>query len=139
MFTGIVEAAGRIALLRRDGVEARLRVEAPFAGSLGRGESVAVDGVCLTVVGRGRGWFEAVASPETQHPCTLGFVGDRKPGDPDYLRRALLEFIELADAPHSHHDHDRRGAALDQGQRDARRQYVNGALHAGRDFRSRLS
>jgi len=86
MFTGIVEAAGRIALLRRDGPEARLRVEAPFAGSLGRGESVAVDGVCLTVVGRGRGWFEAVASPQTLSCTTLGL---RATGDRVNLERPL--------------------------------------------------
>jgi riboflavin synthase len=79
MFTGIVEGTGRMIRLQRGGDEARLRVGARFAAGLRRGDSVAVDGVCLTVTARGRGWFEAVVSPETLSRTTIGVraAGDR--------------------------------------------------------------
>jgi len=79
MFTGIVEGTGRLIRRQRRGDETRLRVGARFAAALRRGDSVAVDGVCLTVTARGRGWFEAVVSPETLARTTLGVrgVGER--------------------------------------------------------------
>ncbi len=86
MFTGLVETTGRIAGLERRGGEALLRVEAPFAADLERGESVAVDGVCLTATERAGGWFEAIASPETLVRTTLGL---KAAGDLVNLERAL--------------------------------------------------
>lgn len=72
MFTGLIEARGRIARVERRGRAARLAIEAPFAGDLTRGESVAVDGVCLTVVRvRGRS-FEVDAGERTMETTTLG-------------------------------------------------------------------
>jgi riboflavin synthase alpha subunit len=86
MFTGIVEDQGRIA--RRSGTaqETALRVEAAFAAALHAGDSVAVDGVCLTVTGSAPGWFETLVSPETMSRTTLG---TRRPGDAVNLERAL--------------------------------------------------
>ncbi|MDC0265360.1 riboflavin synthase, partial [bacterium] len=49
MFTGLVEATGRIALLEERGEQARLELEIPFSSELSLGESVAVNGCCLTV------------------------------------------------------------------------------------------
>ena len=49
MFTGLVEATGRVRSLRPLGEQARLSLEIPFAGELQMGESVAVNGCCLTV------------------------------------------------------------------------------------------
>lgn len=86
MFTGIVEGTGRLMRLRRAGGETRLRLGVPFAASLRRGQSLAVDGVCLTVIGRGRGWCEAVVSPETLSRTTLGL---RQAGDRLNLERPL--------------------------------------------------
>ncbi|HEU4401563.1 MAG TPA: riboflavin synthase [Candidatus Polarisedimenticolia bacterium] len=86
MFTGLVETTGRIETLQRAGDEARLRVAAPFAAALRRGASVAVDGVCLTVVRRGRGWFEAVVAPETIACTTLGL---KRAGERVNLERPL--------------------------------------------------
>lgn len=86
MFTGLVETTGRVAGFERSGEEARLRVEAPFAGDLRRGESVAVDGVCLTASRRGGRWFEAIVSPETLGRTTLGL---KSAGDRVNLERAL--------------------------------------------------
>jgi riboflavin synthase len=49
MFTGLVEAVGTVASLECRGEQARLTLELPFAGELKLGDSVAVNGCCLTV------------------------------------------------------------------------------------------
>ena len=51
MFTGLVETTGRVRSLERLGEQARLSLEIPFAKELEMGESVAVNGCCLTVAG----------------------------------------------------------------------------------------
>jgi riboflavin synthase len=56
MFTGIVTAVGRVVEVRRDGGGVELAIEAPYH-DLELGESVAVDGACLTVQGIGAGQF----------------------------------------------------------------------------------
>ncbi len=67
MFTGIVEDVGAIrALEKKDkGVLLRIGVRRIDAGDLSLGESVAVNGVCLTVVSAGDGSFSVDASHET--------------------------------------------------------------------------
>lgn len=86
MFTGLVQTTGRVAGIERSGDEARLRVEASFASDLDRGESVAIDGVCLTAARTKGRWFEAIVSPETLARTTLGL---RTTGDRVNLERAL--------------------------------------------------
>src|SRR6266571_5327574 len=86
MFTGLVQTTGRIVRLERPGEELRVRIQAPFAADLRRGESVAVDGVCLTVTRRAGACFETVVSPETLSRTTLGL---RAPRDRVNLERAL--------------------------------------------------
>lgn len=49
MFTGLVEATGEVRSIEFRGEQARITVELPFAGELENGESVAVNGCCLTV------------------------------------------------------------------------------------------
>ncbi len=49
MFTGLVECVGRVSRLEILGEQARLALEIPFAAELALGESVAVNGCCLTV------------------------------------------------------------------------------------------
>ena len=49
MFTGLVEAVGKVATLETKGEQARLTVSLPFAGELKPGDSVAINGCCLTV------------------------------------------------------------------------------------------
>ncbi|MBX6371333.1 MAG: riboflavin synthase [Acidothermus sp.] len=73
MFTGIVEALGTIVGVERnpDG-SGRVVVAADFAAELTPGESVAVDGVCLTVARAGSGRFVADLMPETLTRTTLG-------------------------------------------------------------------
>ena len=74
MFTGLIEAVGTIEAERPlPGGGARLTVRAPMAAELIPGESIAVDGVCLTVADPPRGGlFVADLSPETLARTTLG-------------------------------------------------------------------
>jgi len=73
VFTGLVQAVGEVSALRRRGRGARLALRAPLPGGpLELGESVAVDGTCLTVTARVRGGFEADLSEETLARTTAG-------------------------------------------------------------------
>ena len=74
MFTGLIEALGTVT--RRDDAVGgvRLEVAAPFAPELSEGESVAVNGVCLTAVGLTAGAFLAELSPETLRATSLGQI-----------------------------------------------------------------
>jgi len=66
MFTGLIEAVGKVVGIERHGAAARLTVEAPFPpAEISLGDSIAVNGVCLTVVGKGGGTFTFDVSPET--------------------------------------------------------------------------
>lgn len=71
MFTGLVEAEGTLVSRTRIASGAKLFVRAPFA-PLVLGESIATDGVCLTVDAFGEGGFFATASSETLEKTTLG-------------------------------------------------------------------
>jgi riboflavin synthase len=73
MFTGLIESLGTVVSLRRGAGPARLAVESdlPLA-QMRDGESVAVDGVCLTVASRRGKVFEADVIPETLRRTTLG-------------------------------------------------------------------
>jgi riboflavin synthase len=86
MFSGIVEGVGRIRETRPVDNGRRFRIETPFVGELGDGDSVAVEGVCLTVTGRGDGWFEVEAIATTLSRTTLGRL---KEGSGVNLERAL--------------------------------------------------
>jgi riboflavin synthase len=72
MFTGLIEAIGRIERVDTTADGCRLRIAAPFAAEVSAGESIAVDGVCLTAVEIAGGAFEAVLGPETVRVTTLG-------------------------------------------------------------------
>jgi riboflavin synthase len=87
MFTGIIEEVGRLAALEARGAGARLRVEARLVtGDLREGDSVAVNGVCLTAVDLRAGGFGADVSPETLRRSTLGAL---RAGDALNLERAM--------------------------------------------------
>jgi riboflavin synthase len=85
VFTGIIQAVGSLRSVERRGASAWLGVGCPFA-KLELGESVAVDGVCLTVVRVIDGGFTADASVETLARTTLG---ERSVGARVNLERAL--------------------------------------------------
>jgi len=89
MFTGIVEGVGRVVALALapDGSGARLEVEAPWLlDGLGLGDSVAVDGCCLTVTEPRGGGFAADVMAESLRRTSLG---RRAPGDTVNLERPL--------------------------------------------------
>ena len=79
MFTGLIRQIGRVLGVERDADGARLTIGAPVAGELAAGDSVAVDGVCLTVASLRDGSFEADVMNQTLEVTTLGALetGDR--------------------------------------------------------------
>lgn len=88
MFTGIIQGVGRLAGIEPRGGDVRLVVE---VGSLAfedveLGESIAVNGVCLTVVEFDESTFSADASNETLSLTTLGGLAE---GDALNLERAM--------------------------------------------------
>lgn len=88
MFTGIVEALGRVATVETAGLGRKLGIAVPDDASwrLGLGESVAVSGVCLTVVAVSAGRLGFDLAEETLRVTTLGGLGV---GDPVNLERPL--------------------------------------------------
>jgi len=87
MFTGLIEDLGTLRELRRGSSQVRLTVETAIpAAELHLGDSVAVNGICLTVVDIGHGSFTADVSPETLECSTLG---DLSAGSRVNLERAL--------------------------------------------------
>jgi riboflavin synthase len=87
MFTGIVEELGTVRRIEPNGTGARLQFGASIVLEDARvGDSIAVDGCCLTVVDRGDGWWAADAVEETLHRTALGTV---QPGDSVNLERPM--------------------------------------------------
>lgn len=87
MFTGLIEDLGTLRQLRRESEKVQLTVATRIPMTeLVIGESIAVNGICLTVVAFGGGTFTADVSPESMTRTTLG---ELCPGDPVNLERAL--------------------------------------------------
>jgi len=74
LFTGIVEATGTITAVDVVGSAVRLTIAADMAGELSVGESVAVDGVCLTVAESGSSSWAVDVMRVTRETTTLGTV-----------------------------------------------------------------
>lgn len=110
MFTGIVEELGTLA--ERDGGRVRIRAATVLEG-LGLGDSIAVNGCCVTAVAAGDGWWEADLTDETFSRTNLGAL---VPGDRVHLERA----VRLA---------DRLGGHMVQGHVDAVGEIVAPAPH----------
>ena len=87
MFTGIIEELGTVMALRRSGESARLTVSAAkVLEGTALGDSICVNGVCLTVVESGGGAFSADVAVETLKVTNLG---ELKAGSRVNLERAL--------------------------------------------------
>jgi riboflavin synthase len=87
MFTGLVEEVGRIQNIRRGSRSCVLTVACSEVLQGSRiGDSIAVNGVCLTATAIGSGYFTADAMPETLDRSSLGQLG---PGSPVNLERAM--------------------------------------------------
>lgn len=110
MFTGIVEELGRVVRLETVEDSARLTVEAPtVTQDVNLGDSVSVNGCCLTVTAVHGSTFTADLMAETLTRTTLG---SQAPGDPVNLERALRAS-------------DRLGGHIVQGHVDATAEVLN--------------
>lgn len=110
MFTGIIEELGKIAALERRGDGARITIAAKIVTSdANEGDSIAVNGVCLTALDVGQDTFSADVSGETLDKSTLGSL---KIGSSVNLERAVTPSMRL-------------GGHIVQGHVDARGKFVS--------------
>ncbi|MCA1613170.1 MAG: riboflavin synthase [Acidobacteria bacterium] len=116
MFTGLIEELGRVRSVERRGEGVRMRVEARTVTEGTReGDSVAVNGVCLTALEVSADGFSADGSRETLQRSTLGA-----------LRSGSAVNLERAVTPQT-----RLGGHIVQGHVDARGRFLSAAEHGG--------
>ncbi len=76
MFTGLIQDVGAVESLERGEEGARLRIATRLGGEISTGDSVAVDGICLTATAAGDGGFEAEAMNQTLEVTALGGLAE---------------------------------------------------------------
>lgn len=114
MFTGIIEELGRVREIEKRGEDARIIIEAiTVTEDAHNGDSIAVNGVCLTALDVKRDSFAADVSKETLFRSTLGSL---KPGSPVNLERAVTPATRL-------------GGHIVQGHVDARGTFLGSEDH----------
>lgn len=87
MFTGIVESVGAVKFIEKRGAFGRIGVEARFnLDEVNLGDSISIEGVCLTVTAKETGSFTADITDETLRLTTLG---EFRAGSPVNLERSL--------------------------------------------------
>jgi riboflavin synthase len=86
MFTGLIESVGIVVDAASSASDLRLQIRTSLASELRAGDSLAVNGVCLTVVCAADGGARFDVGPETARVTTLG---DLKPGAQVNLERAM--------------------------------------------------
>ena len=86
MFTGIIEELGEVTLLKREGTNLNISVKAKFTPELKIDQSVAHNGVCLTVVDIKASEYTVTAIEETLKKTNLGML---QPGDRVNLERGM--------------------------------------------------
>ena len=110
MFTGIIEEKGSVSSIEFDGVNARLVVSATLVTvGTNSGDSISVNGVCLTALNITTGSFAADVSRETLDRSTLGSLAA---GSPVNLERAVTPITRL-------------GGHIVQGHVDVRGQFIS--------------
>lgn len=88
MFTGIIENVGRVESLQNVGGDIRLRIHTQLDMSdVNLGDSIATNGICLTVVEWGSNWYAADVSRESLNRTTLG---QWQLGQPVNVEKAML-------------------------------------------------
>lgn len=92
MFTGLVEAMGTVTAVQTDPNGAAIHVRADLLGSAAIGDSVCLNGCCLTIVARSVDGATFQAGPETLRKTNLGALAA---GDRINLERALLPTTRL--------------------------------------------
>ena len=86
MFTGLIEAVGEVVEVQRTLSGLRLRLRTALAAELHAGDSLAVNGVCLTVIDATADCVDADIGPETARVTTLGAL---RRGQPANLERPM--------------------------------------------------
>ena len=86
MFTGLIESLGTIEQIERTATGMRLVLSTDLEKELRPGDSLSVNGVCLTVIASDRPGVRADVSPETARVTTLGDLG---PGAEVNLERSM--------------------------------------------------
>src|SRR5882762_8834572 len=116
MFTGIIEELGRVRAVEKRGEDARITIEAHLVTEdIHEGDSIAVNGVCLTALAVQKDSFAADVSRETLNRSTLGSL---RPGTPVNLERSVTPATRL-------------GGHLVQGHVDARGKFLSATDHGG--------
>ncbi len=86
MFTGLIEAVGRVDAVTTTSTGMQIAIATALAGDLQPGESVSVNGVCLTATRMDQAEMHADIGPETARVTTLGRL---HPGDAVNLERSM--------------------------------------------------
>jgi riboflavin synthase len=86
MFTGLIKEIGTVQAARFNAGRNRITIKAGLCKEMARGDSIAVNGVCLTAAELGSDWFSADVMPETLRATNLKQL---QPGDPVNLEPAL--------------------------------------------------
>jgi riboflavin synthase len=86
MFTGLIQDVGRVESVESDAEGARIRIATALGAEIAPGDSVAVDGACLTARGADASGFEADAMNQTLDVTSLG---DLEPGGRVNLELAM--------------------------------------------------
>lgn len=116
MFTGIIEELGRVRSVEKRGDGARLVIEARIVtDGTNEGDSISVNGVCLTAIDVRRDSFAADGSAETLQRSTLALL---RAGSPVNLERAVTPSTRL-------------GGHIVQGHVDARGRFLSASEHGG--------
>ena len=116
MFTGIIEELGTVESVEAQGSDARIRIAAKLVTEdIHEGDSISVNGVCLTALHVSKESFEADVSRETLERSTLGRL---EPNTPVNLERSVTAATRL-------------GGHLVQGHVDARGTFLGAEGHGG--------
>ncbi|WP_114779240.1 riboflavin synthase [Botryobacter ruber] len=86
MFTGIIEALGTVEAIREEGTNKHFTISSPFTPELRIDQSVAHNGICLTVIALTENNYTVTAIDETLKKTNLNFV---KEGDKVNLERCM--------------------------------------------------
>lgn len=87
MFTGIIETSGTVIRIQEDGSNKIFTVDSAFTRELKEDQSVAHNGVCLTVTGFTQDGYQVTAIAETLRKTNLGLLN---PGDQINLERCMI-------------------------------------------------
>lgn len=88
MFTGLIQDLGSVEAIEHIGGAARLTIATPLAAELAPGDSIAVNGVCLTAIDPEPGRFSAEAIPQTIENSTTGELASGSPVNLELAMRA---------------------------------------------------